>query len=93
MHRKMKYFKIIDILHTGHHGPAGVSKEGEKYAARRNRVFSLDMTTLEEGNTLTFFPVIKWTTPFEKYWVDELNYHHILTLNSEYILEEIKGGL
>lgn len=89
MNKNIKYFKIIDILHTGHHGPKGKPKEGAKYDTRRLRCFSLDMNSLQYGECLTFNPVIKLTTPFEKFWYEN-GYYHILTLNSEYIVEEIQ---
>lgn len=90
MQPNIKYFKIIDILHTGHHGPFGKSKTGEKYDRRRGKVFSLDMDSLRVGESLCFPPIIVWTTPFEKFFYAD-GYYHIVTLNSEYIVEEVEG--
>lgn len=84
----IKHFEIIDILHTGHHGPAGVPKEGKKYDLRRGQVFALDMDSLKQGESLCFSPIIIWTTPFERFFYAD-GYYHIVTLNSEYIVKEL----
>lgn len=89
MKPNIKYFKIIDILHTGNHGPAGMSKRGMQYDKRRGKVFSLDMSSLIRGESLCFSPIIIWTTPFERFFYSD-GYYHIVTLNSEYIVEEVQ---
>lgn len=89
MNKNIKYFRIIDILHTGHHGPAGVPKEGQRYDERRGRRISLDMSSLKCGESLCLPPVAIWTTPFEKISIDKDGIYHLTTINSEYILEEV----
>ena len=82
-----KRYKIIDILHTGHHGKEGESKVGEKYDRRRGRDFSIDLDEYNPGDTLILFPVV-YTTPYEKSWSDD-EFTYIKTLNSVYVVREL----
>lgn len=86
----MKY-KIIDILHTGHHGPRNESKVGSKYDYRRGQIIEIDMDEYNLGDVLLFerdgLPFL-FTTPFmDAYEVDGKFY--IETMNSIYVMEKI----
>ena len=86
-----KTYKIIDILHTGHHGEKGERKIGEKYDNRRGRIVRVNTEEHSWYGGLVFkgvgYPGL-YTTEFVKEY-DEDGYHYIETINSIYKLEEI----
>ena len=87
-----KTYKMIDILHTGHHGKRGERKIGKKYDNRRERIIRVN--TEERGwyGGLIFKGIGGYqglyTTEFVREY-DEDRYHYIETINSIYKLEKI----
>lgn len=94
----MKMYRIIDILHTGHHGPVGVSKKGGKYDERRGQFFMFDDKNTKVGDTAIFWRPLDnktasqlpflFTTEYEGIW-REGDKVIIKTLNSYYVVEEV----
>lgn len=96
----MKIYRIIDILHTGHHGPAGERKVGGKYDKRRGQFFMFDAKEQKKGDTAIFwYPLdnktasqlpFLFTTAYEGMEHKGDNKWAIITLNSQYIVEEVE---
>lgn len=94
----MKTYRIIDILHTGHHGPAGVSKKGSKYDKRRGQFFMFDDKNTKIGDTAIFWHLLDNKTASQLPFLFTTAYEGIerkddkviiKTLNSHYIVEEV----
>lgn len=85
-------YKIIDIIHTGHHGIRWESKVGYKYDQRRGMIINLSLDDCIIGQPLMFVNDKGYlqilTTPFKCMYYKG-NYFYIETLNSIYELELI----
>ena len=95
---------LEEILHTGHHGPEGERKVGEKYDKRRNTYCRLIPENPQFGESVTILhyndpedwhslpPVFcTFTTPFE-YITEEDKYIVMRTLNSIYRFRKEAGN-
>ncbi len=89
-HRDVRRFLVTDILHTGHHGPEGMSKEGAKYDGRKDKVLLLEMDLINRGRGIilhlydkSFFQILdRGIEPDERQAMD------IYTTNFEKMYEE-----
>lgn len=92
---------LEDILHTGHHGPEGESKVGEKYDKRRGHVtmfyedglcdrmsVTLLHFTWDEEDGCYYLCRRTHTTPFEVLYTEN-GYTMLRTLNSIYKFREL----
>ena len=70
-------YEIIDILHTGHHGPEGQSKVGAKYDRRRGKVAFVNVENFVPGNGLVLHL-------FDKEDYENLSNLVVLTTNALY---------
>ena len=88
----VREYEIIDIYHTGNHGPKGVRKKGFKYDTRRGEHILCNIENYNPGENIVFgkgeSPYL-WTTPYvQSYFKDDLFY--IETINSIYELKIIR---
>ncbi len=103
MNKEIRLY-LEEILHTGHHGPEGERKVGEKYDNRRNTYCRLLPENPQRGESVTILhyddieswkslsPVFcTFTTPFDCL-TEEEKYIVMRTLNSIYRFRKEVGN-